>query len=260
LVTGVDVIERIPEGAIGTEARFSVSTVSPAELGAPEEVTSSTVTSTSRLVTLNGMSHIRTNRISTGGAAEAPSNFPVRLILHSPPSASPATLLQQVFLGERDGIAYAGVDEEVLASIVTSPGATPAGNLGRVSSASFPRGERWPGTGTFGGTVEFTVTLGYDAESNPFVHTYHPDHDNWDARYENKLPKGVESFEVTRQITLVFDPTPPEGFSPLTWGVTTLGGTYTEIITGLRSESIGISGPFILQQVSEVPALTNSNP
>lgn len=259
-VTTVAISEQIEFESIGSAARFSVGTVRSAPVGTPDSSTLTTVTSTSRLITLNGKSHLSTKRVSTGAAAEAPSHFPVRLILHSPPSASPATLLQQVYLGERDGVAYAGIDETVLASIVTSPGATPVGRLARVSSASFPRGESWPGTGFFGGTLDYRITLGYDAETNPFLHTYHPDHDNWDARYERKLPEGLESFEVTREITLTFSPTPPPGFSSLTWGVTTLGGTYTEVITGLRSEAVGISGFFILQQVSEVPALTTSNP
>ena len=259
-ISNVTISEVVEFDSIGSTARFSMTTSSPAPEGASDGSVVTTVTSTSQLITLNGKSHVSTKRISTGGAAAAPSNFPIRLILHSPPSATPATLLQQVYLGERDGFAYAGTDEDVMASIVSSPGATPEGVLARLSSASFPRGESWPGTGAFGGAVSFTVTLGYDAESNPFVHTYHPDHDNWDARYESKLDPGIESFQVTRDITLTFNPLAPSGFSGLTWGVTTLGGTYTEVINGLRSQEIGISGSFILEQVSEVPALTTSNP
>ena len=259
-VSTVRVEEQVERDTIGAEARFSVTAVSAAPVGTPEETVVSAITSTSRLVTLNGKSHLATKRISTGGAAAAPSLFPIRLILHTPPDGASPTLLQQVYLGQRDGQAYAGRDEDTLAAIVTAAGPTPKGNLGRISSASFPRGEQWGGTGVFGGTVEFTVALGYDAETNPFVHTYHPDHDNWDARYEQKLPEGRESFDVTRRLTLVFSPTPPPGVSDLTWGVTTLGGTYTEIISGLRSEEIGISGNFILQQVSEVPALTATQP
>ncbi|EDY80836.1 hypothetical protein VDG1235_453 [Verrucomicrobiia bacterium DG1235] len=259
-VTAVEVIDLVELGSIGDKARFSVTSVSEAYLGEVESTTSSTVISTSKLITLNGKSHLSTKRISTGGAAAAPSHFPVRLILHSPPSGTPSTLVQQLYLGERGGVAYAGLDEDVLSAWVTAPSELPAGNLARVSSASFPLGGNWPGSGLFGGTIEFTVTLGYDAETNPFVHTYHPDHDNWDARYEKKLPKGMESYEVTRKITLTFSPTPPPGVTDLTWGVTTLGGTYSEIISGLRSEEIGISGNFVIQQVSEVSALTTANP
>ena len=259
LVAGVDVVEKVTGGSIGTDARFSVSNVFTAPVGTADGSVTSTVTSTSKFITLNGKTHLSTKRVSTGGDAVASSHFPVRLVLHSPPSATPATLLQRIYLGERDGVAYAGIDEAVLASVVTSPGATPQGNLARVSSSSFPLGESWPGTGSFGGTVSFSIVLGYDAPTNPFVHTYHPDHDNWDARYESKLPAGRESFQVTRQLTLTFSPTPPPGISDLTWGVTTLGGTYSEIITGLRTDDIGISGTFILRQVSEAAALTTSN-
>lgn len=233
----------------------------------------STVTSTSKLVTLNGKSRLSTLRVSSGTGAAAPSNFPIRLILHAPPSG-PLTLLQQVYLGERAGVAYAGPQESPVAAFVTGPlvaagKSVPPGKLGRASSASFPfkggpagKGT-WPGTGTLGGTTTFAnVTVGYNDPTNPFLHTFHPDHDNWDARYENNLapPRpGVpspETYAVSRNITLTFSPTLPAGVSDLTWGVTTLGGTYTETITGLRSEQITVSGSFILHQVSEAQNLT----
>jgi hypothetical protein len=207
-------------------------------------------------VTLNGKYHLRTRRISTGQGAAAPSRFPVRLILHAPESGPP-TLLQQAYLGQRDGQAYAGPEENAIAAIVTSPGETPPGSLGRVSSASFPRGGWWSGAGNFGESAGFSIVLSHDAPSNPFVHTYHPDHDNWDARFERPLPAGVESYTVTRDITLNFDSNLPAGVSDLGWGVTTVGGTYSEVFRGLRSEEIAVSGRFILHQVSEVPTLTN---
>ncbi|MEO0018489.1 MAG: hypothetical protein RLZZ522_1772 [Verrucomicrobiota bacterium] len=265
-VTGGDAIRKGPSAAIGASAKVTITTVSSAPAGTPPGATTSTVTSTSRLVTLNGKSHLSTKRVSTGGGAAAPSLFPVRLILHAKASGAP-TLLQQVYLGERNGTPYAGPGEGPITAAVTGPltgtngKPIPAGKVARVSTASFPRGdETWTGLGTLGSTASFTVTLGHNAATNPFLHTYHPDHDNWDARYETPLLKGKESYEVKRTITLNFSPTLPAGISDLDWGVTTLGGTYTETITGLRSQEIAISGSFILHQVSEVPTLTLSNP
>ena len=160
----------------------------------------------------------------------------------------------------RNGTSYAGPDEAPIATLVTSAGTTPKGSIGRISSASFPRGEKWTGTGTLGGTAVFTVGLGYNASTNPFLHTYHPDHDNWDARYETVLPNGRESYTVSRVITLAFSAVLPSAISDLDWGVTTLGGTYSEVISGLRFQDVGVSGSFILHQVSEVPSLTLSPP
>lgn len=256
VVTGVSAIQKEPDSAIIDSARVSYTSSTPAPDGAADGTTTTTSISTSKVVTLNGKSRVVTRRVSDGGGAAAPSNFPVRLILHAPATGAP-TLLQQVYLGARDGISYAGLNESGVGAIVTSPGATPAGKLGRVSSASFPLGGNWPGAGSLTGTASFNVNLGHDAKTNPFVHTYHPDHDNWDARYENKLGAGVESYSVSRQITLAFNPLLPAGVSDLSWGITTIGGTYTEVITGLRTgEGISISGPFILHQVSEAATLT----
>ncbi len=255
VVTGVAAVTRLPNSIIADEGRVSYTVARPAPEGTPEGISTSRVITTRRLVTINRKSRWVERRVHSGGAAAAPSEFPVRLILHSLEAGSPV-LMQQAYLGSRDGIAYAGPGQEAVAALVKGPGPTPPGSLGRVSSASFPRGGLWPGSGDFRSAAQFKVTLGHDAESNPFVHTYHPDHDNWDARYEKKLGEGVESYTVTREITLLFDSERPPGVSDLTWGVSTLGGTYTEEISGLRAgEAISISGPFILHQVSEAAEL-----
>ena len=264
VVTGVSAVAKEPASSIGEHARITYTTTTPAAEGTADGTVSTTRITTSKVVTLNGKSRVISRRVASGEGAAAPSNFPVRLILHSPATGSPK-LLQQAYLGARDGVAYVSHQEGGLSvpgsitALVKGPGASPVGNLGRVSSASFPRGGMWSATsgGSFSSQAAFNVTLGYDAETNPFVHTYHPDHDNWDARYEAKLGAGNESYTVTRQITLTFDPVRPEGVSELTWGVTTIGGTYTEVITGLRAgEGISVSGPFVLQQVSEAATLT----
>ena len=260
VVIGMDAVQRQSGGSIpeNERVRITVTTESEAPAGTRDGSVTTTVTSTSKLVTLNGKSHTVTRRISTGGGAAAPSNFPIRLILHAPASGAP-TLLQQVYLGTRDGVSYAGPEEASIHSLVTGTLLDideNAGKLGRVSSASFPRGGFW--TAEEGGgpdTASFIIDLFYDAPTNPFLHTYHPDHDNWDERYESKLLAGVESYQVSRKITLNFSQSLPAGVSDLTWGVTTLGGTYSEVLTGLRSEQIEVSGRFILHQVSEVEEL-----
>jgi hypothetical protein len=69
----------------------------------------------------------------------------------------------------------------------------------------------------FTGTLSFTVPLDYRDPSNPFVHIYHPDHDNKDERFTpTLLPAGRESPNINRTITLTFTATNPAGFDP-TW-------------------------------------------
>jgi hypothetical protein len=180
----------------------------------------------------------------------APSAFPIRLILHRS-DAGVVTLLQQVYLGAAGDIPLAGGDEASLTAAST-------GKIARFSSASFPPGE-WAANPPIdlglSGEVNFAVPLRFDDLNNPFVHAYHPDHDNLDARFERKLTAGVESPEILRSITLNFQDSLP-GITDNGFGSTTLGGTYDETITGLRASSIHVSGAFVLRRVAPVDDLT----
>ena len=105
------------------------------------------------------------------------------------------------------------------------------------------------------GTVNCQFVLPKDHPTNPFLHKYHPDHDNLDPRYENSAE---EAYPITRNITIEFENRyPPDKYERMRtpspeWGHTMLGGTYKETITGLHREGgIEVSGPFILQRVSE---------
>jgi len=104
------------------------------------------------------------------------------------------------------------------------------------------------------GSVAFEVLLDFDSDSNPFVHRFHPDHDNLDARFEAKLTAGRESLTVKRTITLEFMQSVP-GVTDPAWGSTMLGGTYKEVIEGLRSTPITVTGSFILNRVSEIASI-----
>ncbi len=123
-------------------------------------------------------------------------------------------------------------------------------------------------TGTFPtqtaptGSIGCTYTLDYDDPLNPFKHKYHPDHDNLDARYENVLPEGMESFTVTRAITLEFvdySAASAEGTVLLSsyagWGDSWIGGTYKETITGIHRDVLHVEGTFQLNYVSDATQL-----
>lgn len=185
-------------------------------------------------------------RVTTSTSKAAPSLFPLRLLLHSNAAAS-VRFLQQAYIGiHSDGHAVAATESAFV---------NPSKAVSRLSSAHFPVGMDRPGTGQLGltGTVSFTVPLDYRDPSNPFVHIYHPDHDNKDERFSpTLLPAGRESPNINRNITLTFTATNQAGFDP-TWGSTTLGGTYSETVTGLRSGPISCKGQFILKRTDATP-------
>jgi hypothetical protein len=115
------------------------------------------------------------------------------------------------------------------------------------------------GNGAFGaGSFNCQVNLDYDDPVNPFKHKYHPDHDNLDARFQTKLPEGVESFTVLRQIQLDFTSQDPDNLTIAGWGDNQLGGNYSEVITGLHNQPIYVSGTFRLARASGIGILNDA--
>jgi len=180
-------------------------------------------------------------------------------------------LLQQVFMVRKPAVMEPD-PEDPLIDRVLEPARTlavteeslipgligPSAVIGRrVSSPAFAFSQ--PITlsgGEFGaGTLQATTILDYDHPLNPFKHVYHPDHNNLDERFEQKLPEGKEAFTVARALTLQFTATDPTGLNPPNWGSTELGGIYRETITGLHRSAINVSGNFRLVRVLTAPAL-----
>ncbi len=195
-----------------------------------------------------------TTAVNTHADAGAPSEFPIRLIFHRSDSGE-LKLIQRAFLGESPGGApVVAVSESAL---------NPAKLAGarRLSSASFPlklNESAAPG-GDLGlsGSATFEFMLDYKAATNPFVHAYHPDHDNKDAEFSiTPVPEGKESFSVTRNITLTFASDPSAlGLVEPAWGSTVLGGSYEESITGLRAQAITVKGAFVIRRLTDLPIL-----
>jgi hypothetical protein len=132
----------------------------------------------------------------------------------------------------------------------------------RFSTAGF--GFRDPilmdGSGPFGaGSSAFScqVVMDYDDPLNPLKHKYHPDHDNLDAGFLQKLPEGQESFTVVRQVQLQFTDADPDNLGLAGWGDTQLGGVYRETIIGLHKRPLYLQGTFRLQLASRVDVLND---
>lgn len=90
--------------------------------------------------------------------------------------------------------------------------------------------------------------------TNPFLHRYHPDHDNLGNDYK-AFKQEVNRIE--RTMTLTFDSTPQENPDnpPVGWGVSVLGGTFTESVSGLARGPIKVQGTFTIKLASEVDRL-----
>lgn len=103
--------------------------------------------------------------------------------------------------------------------------------------------------------VNVSLLIDPNMPTNPFRHKYHPDHDNLDAQFLNYKQ---EAFQVTREMEFLFtehNPKYPDVADPPGWGVTLMGGTFRETLTGLHKNAIFVSGDFRLTRVSSTAIL-----
>ncbi len=176
---------------------------------------------------------------------------PLRVILHVEDGGT-ARLLSQVFIGTLAG------GSPGLCTKETGLSATGKAGASRIVAAHLPL-DRVLASGSgsvgLGQTLVRTVTIPFDDDTNPFVHRYHPDHNNKDAR-GMPLGPGVESYGITRTLSFQFTATPPPGVASTGWGSTSIGGNYTEVIKGLHRQDLTVSGAFVLRRASEIGTLT----
>jgi hypothetical protein len=184
--------------------------------------------------------------------------FPLRLILHN--NGTNVVLLQRV---------YYGLDINSNLVVATSESVLDPAHLDsarRISSITLPWSVAnlpWAFSGGSlapGNNLTVTVDLPYDDQaSNPFLHTYHPDHDNLDASFQNELPRGAESYDINRTITLAIAPVNND-FDSLTGAGQSFSGTYLESITllgsGNASRTFNVNGTFSINRISTIAQLT----
>ena len=189
-----------------------------------------------------------TNLLST------PSPFNFALMLHVDGSGK-ARLLQHVTLAlAQDGSSTSEYSYVLLSGMDPStPTDSPAVN--RLACAAFPVMEPLELTGEASltnGPLTGQILLDGNDPMNPFLHIYHPMHDNQNAegvRYKN----AVETLEVTRNITI--EPhTKTNAVTSIAhsiWGTDFVEGTYREKITGLQTNSVIVQGVFYLRRISK---------
>jgi len=130
----------------------------------------------------------------------------------------------------------------------------------RISSAAFSFGTpiAMTGNGDFGsGRFNCQFTLDYDDPLNPFKHRFHPDHDNLDERFVQKVPEGTESFTVARQVELQFTAEDPDHLALSGWQDNQLGGIYREAVSGLHRSTVYTEGRFRLFRASNIGLLND---
>ena len=192
------------------------------------------------------------SKVASSPDSTTPRSFPLRFIIHVDESGT-ARLLSQVFMG---ALAGEGNLEGLCTREVGLKQDAKAG-AHRMSVGHLPLDaviSAGSGSVALGETLVRNITIGYDDPTNPFVHSYHPDHDNKDARPDGTvipLNNGDESYTITRACSFEFTSSPPDGTSPLGWGSTVIGGNYSETLGGLHKEAIQVSGTFTLRRVSE---------
>lgn len=124
----------------------------------------------------------------------------------------------------------------------------------RISTVAydFP-GDAWL-LGTIDANDHVAGVLSLEAENptNPFLHRYHPDHDNLNADFEPITdPAYMESFAVNRHMDLTFLEVDPFGNLKPAQESETLCGLYQETLSGLHFNDIQVQGKFRLRRASD---------
>ncbi len=186
--------------------------------------------------------------------ADTARSFPLRYILHVSNNGS-AKLLSHVFMGRlaappnEFGLCLSEADllPEDKASAL------------KITAAHMPLDRSLSCSGTFQASQALTcdVAIDYDDPTNPFVHQYHPDHNN-KTPGGVKLAAGQESYDIERNIQFQIDAAAPPGVTG--WGSSVITGSYQESIQGLHKDSVGVDtgdglqlqGSFEFQRISEI--------
>lgn len=157
-------------------------------------------------LTLNGVNNPAFAPTDTPDPAQFPvqpaTPLDVRVLLHVNATGE-ARLLQKVYLADvSDGT-------NRVTRMYGNVGSLPPGAIlrSRVSAPAWPNPAPAPLSGALGSSLAATLVHAFNDPSNPFVHPYHPDHNNLAEDYATPLPAGSESFTVTRAVSFYFGST-----------------------------------------------------
>ena len=183
------------------------------------------------------------------GTATA-QTYSLRYIVHVD-DAGAARVLSQVYLGQLAG----ATPQPGICTAESALSVADKASARRIVAAHLPLDRVLDGgTMALGGSMSCTITTPFDDPTSPFVHQYHPDHDNKSGT--TPLVSGQESYDLSRAVTFAISATAPAGVSDTGYGANVIAGDYTEVLTGLRKDSVTVTGTFSLRRVSEIGTLT----
>ena len=174
--------------------------------------------------------------------------FPLNFLIHR--SSGTTSLLRQAFVGRLasngNPLGIATGESLVLATGVSDV------DPSRFYSPIMPYNSSViDGSCSLASSVTWTIVHDANDPVNPFMHTYHPDHDNLNPTF---TAPAAESYTVTRTCSFTIDNSQSTASS--------LSGTYTETITGLLKNggqspsTLSVSGTFLMRRLSEISTLT----
>jgi hypothetical protein len=183
------------------------------------------------------------------GTATAQS-YSLRYIVHVD-DAGNARVLSQVYLGQLAG----ATPQPGICTVESLLDPASKASARRIVAAHLPLDRVLDGgTMALGGSLSCTISTPFNDPTSPFVHQYHPDHDNKSGT--TPLEAGQESYDLGRAVTFAISAAAPAGVSATGYGSSVIAGNYTEVLTGLRKDSVTVTGTFSLRRVSEIGTLT----
>jgi hypothetical protein len=208
----------------------------------------------------------RVNQVKNSSSVNSNQTFgptsttaPLRLIVHH--AALETQLLQRVYFG------FDQNTDPMLAKLESQLASEHLDASRRISAVHLPWTDdnaSWLFDGLLdvNGTLNATVKTAFnDQATNPFLHTYHPDHDNKNALFDGDQPKGEESYEIDRVIRLKLVTAGTDFESVTRDGNLSLAGDYEEDITitgkGNEFKQYSVKGGFSLTRLSlDLPLIT----
>lgn len=191
------------------------------------------------------------SKVPGSADTDTPQSYPLRYLIHVD-DAGTARVLSQVFLGKLAGES----PQDGITPLESNLSTADKAGASRIVAAHLPLDRVLATTGSFavGSSLSCTIATPFDDPVSPFVHQYHPDHDNKSG--STALLSGQESYDISRAVTFTLAATPPEGVSPIGYGGSVIAGTYAEVISGLHKDTLQVAGTFTLHRVSEIGTLT----
>ena len=171
-----------------------------------------------------------------------PENYPLRFIFHRHNSDdAQTTLFQRLYYGLRKGAELA--NDFVVTNDERALDRNSLEVARRIAATHLPwtkenKGWNCEGDISMGSYMTVKVNVAYnDRISNPFIHAYHPDHDNLDAKFKSELNQGNESWGINREMTFRFDGPNDDFLSLVRVGAIIRGAFHEKVqLTGVGSE------------------------